>query len=138
MYLFRYRDFIVIYIIVQRSNSIIQIFCYQFIDFRDIRIITFFRIIKKTTTLYRVHALSFYIIFQTNRKIEKIDLEGNWIESQGSIYLAQMLGNNIYITELVRFVGFYLSTKLGPSGARASVTSDLNRNDVGSRLDPSL
>ena len=57
--------------------------------------------------------MSFYIIFQTNRKIEKIDLEGNWIESQGSIYLAQMLGNNIYITELVRFVGFYLSTKLG-------------------------
>ena len=82
--------------------------------------------------------MSFYIIFQTNRKIEKIDLEGNWIESQGSIYLAQMLGNNIYITELVRFVGFYLSTKLGPSGARASVTSDLNRNDVGSRLDPRL
>ena len=52
--------------------------------------------------------MSFYVIFQTNRKIEKIDLEGNWIESQGSIYLAQMLGNNIYITELVRFVGFIL------------------------------
>ena len=82
--------------------------CYQFIAFRDIRIITFFRIIKIITTLYCVHALSFYGIFQTNRKIEKIDLEGNWIESQGSIYLAQMLGNNIYITELVRFVGFIL------------------------------
>lgn len=40
-------------------------------------------------------------MLQTNKKIEKINLEGNWIEAEGSIYLAKMLKNNIYVTELV-------------------------------------
>lgn len=38
-----------------------------------------------------------------NKKIEKINLEGNWIEVEGLIYLVKMLKNNIYVIELVNY-----------------------------------
>ncbi|XP_071162438.1 leucine-rich repeat-containing protein 74A-like [Mytilus edulis] len=61
---------------------------------------------------------------RSNRKIEKVNIEGNWIESQGAIYLAQMLANNIYLTEL-----HLAENKIGNDGAKA-ISEMLLKNDM--------
>ena len=48
------------------------------------------------------HIYSFFF-FQINTHIERIDLEGNAIESDGAKYLGRMLRDNLYISEVVRF-----------------------------------
>ncbi|XP_062584544.1 leucine-rich repeat-containing protein 74B-like isoform X2 [Saccostrea cucullata] len=66
---------------------------------------------------------------KTNKKIEKINLEGNWIEAEGSIYLAKMLKNNIYVTEL-----HLAENRIGNEGAEA-ISDMLHKNDMIYSLD---
>ncbi|XP_061174832.1 leucine-rich repeat-containing protein 74B-like isoform X2 [Saccostrea echinata] len=66
---------------------------------------------------------------KTNKKIEKINLEGNWIEAEGSIYLAKMLKNNIYVTEL-----HLAENRIGNEGAEA-ISDMLQKNDMIYSLD---
>ncbi|XP_055995163.1 leucine-rich repeat-containing protein 74B-like isoform X4 [Ostrea edulis] len=66
---------------------------------------------------------------KTNKIIEKINLEGNWIEAEGSIYLAKMLKNNIYVTEL-----HLAENKIGNEGAEA-ISDMLQKNDMIYSLD---
>lgn len=56
------------------------------------------------------YAISFVLIkvfennvFQSNTKILKLDLSDNWINPEGGVFIANMLKENCYITELVRF-----------------------------------
>lgn len=43
-----------------------------------------------------------FIWFQDNVTLEKLNLQGNWIEGEGGLAMARMLEDNDYITEIVR------------------------------------
>ncbi|XP_069117920.1 leucine-rich repeat-containing protein 74B-like [Argopecten irradians] len=72
---------------------------------------------------------------KTNKKIEVLNLEGNWILGEGSEYLAKMLMGNFCITEL--YLG---ENRIGNAGAEAMadllskndsiVTIDLSGNEI--------
>ncbi|XP_033736023.1 leucine-rich repeat-containing protein 74B-like [Pecten maximus] len=72
---------------------------------------------------------------KSNKKIEVLNLEGNWILGEGSEYLARMLIGNFCITEL--YLG---ENRIGDSGAEAMadllskndtiVTIDLSGNEI--------
>ena len=53
-----------------------------------------------TCTLSRVTLFTFLVI-QTNTTVLTLDLEDNWIEGTGAAYIADMLKENCYISELV-------------------------------------
>lgn len=46
--------------------------------------------------------------FKDNITLEKLNLQGNWIEGAGGLAMARMLEENDYITELVNF-SFYMN-----------------------------
>ncbi|XP_060085740.1 leucine-rich repeat-containing protein 74B-like [Ylistrum balloti] len=72
---------------------------------------------------------------KTNKKIEVLNLEGNWILGEGSEYLARMLVGNFCITEL-----YLAENRIGNTGAEAMadllskndsiVTIDLSGNEI--------
>jgi len=66
---------------------------------------------------------------QSNKKIEKLNLEGNWIEGEGTVYLAKMLKNNYYLTEL-----YLAENRMGNQGAEA-ISELLHKNDMISAID---
>ena len=43
----------------------------------------------------------FNVFSQSNTVIEKIDLEGNSIRGEGASYIARVLKDNLYVTNLV-------------------------------------
>ena len=44
-------------------------------------------------------------MLQDNVTLEKLNLQGNWIEGDGGLAMARMLEDNDYITELVSIRG---------------------------------
>ncbi|OWF38686.1 leucine-rich repeat-containing protein 74B-like [Mizuhopecten yessoensis] len=61
---------------------------------------------------------------KSNKKIEVLNLEGNWILGEGSEYLARMLMGNFCITEL-----YLAENRIGNTGAEA-MADLLSKNDV--------
>ena len=50
--------------------------------------------------------MSFMCLFfsqQTNTKLEKLDVTGNWLEAEGGVFVASMLKENMFITDFVRY-----------------------------------
>jgi len=41
-------------------------------------------------------------LFQENHDIEVLDLEGNWIEKEGAGHIADMIRENLFLTDIVR------------------------------------
>ncbi len=41
-------------------------------------------------------------VLRENISLERLNLAGNWMEGEGGMYMARMLTDNDYITELVR------------------------------------
>ncbi|KAL4238467.1 Leucine Rich repeat [Mactra antiquata] len=80
----------------------------------------FLRHIKDTKFRMRYHGLgplgakAISVPLKENHSIETLDLEGNWIEKEGAIYLSEMLKENMYLTELN-----IAENKLGREGADA-------------------
>lgn len=80
----------------------------------------FLRHIKDTKFRMRYHGLgpmgakAIAVPLKENHDIEVLDLEGNWIEKEGTSYLSDMIRENIFITELN-----IAENRLGRDGADA-------------------
>ena len=67
--------------------------------------------ITDTDAVLSEPVVTYVFVSQINTTIEKIDLEGNRIGSSGCVYIARVLKDNLYVTDLVSddvqtFVGY--------------------------------
>ena len=57
--------------------------------------------ISDTNATFSGHVKICVFVLQINTTIEKIDLEGNRIGNSGCVYIARVLKDNLYVTDLV-------------------------------------
>ncbi|XP_074657398.1 uncharacterized protein LOC141910602 [Tubulanus polymorphus] len=77
-----------------------------------VRHITEPQIVMKHHGLGPAGTMAIAKVLKDNITLEKIDLQGNWMEADGGRYIAKMMEDNYYITELV-----LADNKLGTEGA---------------------
>ena len=58
-------------------------------------------------SLYPV--LSFFVFLKANTSVIKLNLADNWIGAEGAGYVAEMLRENCYISDLVCVTGYVLN-----------------------------
>ncbi|XP_076442752.1 uncharacterized protein LOC143281427 [Babylonia areolata] len=86
-------------------------------------------VVMKFRGLGPVGTKALCVPLKTNNTVEKLDLEGNWIQQPGCVSLADMLSENIYLSDLI-----LSENKIGNEGA-VVLCQILCKNDTISKLD---
>ena len=68
-------------------------------------VIIYYRLYVYYYNPWHTFSTIFVNVLQDNVTLEKLNLQGNWIEGDGGLAMARMLEDNDYITELVSIRG---------------------------------
>ena len=78
-------------------NQLVSVICHQYA-----RVVTFKKYFKHFYLVSLFLTALFYKLFQqTNTSVIKLNLADNWIGAEGAGYIAEMLRENCYISDLV-------------------------------------